>query len=257
MSDVRSSPDALAALDEERRFLLTSLADLEREHAAGDVADDDYRTLRDEYTARAATVLRALERGHAPVPAAPAGRAGRRFLPTILVTLAVAVGGAVLVARYVAPRAAGGSLTGDAPESIAQKLSIARQMQGTGDVSGAVRVYQDVLATDPDNAEARTYLGWMVANTYLSQGLTEATAPDVARAAMASSERQLDRAIAIDATYADPRCFKAIVRFRFYADAAGAQAAADACQAARPPAVVAGLVANLVREIDAALAARS
>ncbi len=36
-------PDALAALEEERDFLLRSLEDLEREYAAGDVDDSDFR----------------------------------------------------------------------------------------------------------------------------------------------------------------------------------------------------------------------
>ena len=47
-------PDRLAELEEERRFLLRSLDDLAREHEFGDVTDEDYRTLQDGYTARAA-----------------------------------------------------------------------------------------------------------------------------------------------------------------------------------------------------------
>ena len=43
--------DRLAALEEERRFLLRSLTDLEREHDAGDVDDLDYETLKDGSTA--------------------------------------------------------------------------------------------------------------------------------------------------------------------------------------------------------------
>ena len=52
------NPDRLAELEEERRFLLRSLADLEREHEAGDVDRVDYRALKDGYTVRAAAVLR-------------------------------------------------------------------------------------------------------------------------------------------------------------------------------------------------------
>ena len=243
----------MSDLDEERRFLLTSLADLDREHAAGDVADDDYRTLRDGYTARAARVIRTLD-GQPQAPVAPSARRSRRAVVPMLVTLAVAVVGAVAVVRYVAPRSATGGLTGDAVDAVAAKLSLARQLQTTGDVGQAIQVYQDVLRTDPDNAEARTYLGWMVANTFVRQGVTVDTANDVTKAAMASSERQLDRAIEINPNYADPKCFKAVVRFRFYGDAAGAKGAIDACEAARPPEVVAALVENLRAEIDKALA---
>ena len=49
-----------AALVEERDFLLRSLRDLEAEHGVGDIGDVDYQNLRDDYTARAAAVLRTL-----------------------------------------------------------------------------------------------------------------------------------------------------------------------------------------------------
>jgi tetratricopeptide (TPR) repeat protein len=49
-------------LNEERDFLLRSLQDLEEERRAGDVDSHDYAVLKDGYTARAAAVLRALDR---------------------------------------------------------------------------------------------------------------------------------------------------------------------------------------------------
>ncbi|MEY2426529.1 MAG: hypothetical protein QOI61_2101, partial [Actinomycetota bacterium] len=45
----------------ERDFLLRSIADLDAEQEAGDLATDDFAALRDDYVARAAAVLRALE----------------------------------------------------------------------------------------------------------------------------------------------------------------------------------------------------
>src|SRR5690606_37957028 len=52
---VERSPadDDLVALEEQRDFLLRSLDDLEREREAGDLDDDDYQALKDDYTARA------------------------------------------------------------------------------------------------------------------------------------------------------------------------------------------------------------
>jgi hypothetical protein len=41
------NPDELALLEEERRFLLRSIDDLDREQAAGDVDDADYAAVRD------------------------------------------------------------------------------------------------------------------------------------------------------------------------------------------------------------------
>ncbi len=69
----------LSTLEEERDFLLRSLRDLDAEREANDLDDVDYQTLRDDYTARAADVLRAIEvrkrGGGAPPPPRGAGRA--------------------------------------------------------------------------------------------------------------------------------------------------------------------------------------
>ena len=68
------NPDRLAELEDERRFLLRSLRDLDAEHDAGDVDEDDYATLRDGYTKRAADVLRE----HRGGPGRRCRRRGRR-----------------------------------------------------------------------------------------------------------------------------------------------------------------------------------
>ncbi len=51
---------SLRDLEEERDFLLRSISDLDRERAANDLTEADYRRLRDGYTARAADVMRRL-----------------------------------------------------------------------------------------------------------------------------------------------------------------------------------------------------
>ena len=60
------TPERRDQLLEEREFLLTSLADLEREFAVGDVADDDYVSIKDSYTARAAIIIRELSDNEQP-----------------------------------------------------------------------------------------------------------------------------------------------------------------------------------------------
>ena len=65
------------ALEAERDFLLRSLDDLESERDAGNIDDETYRTLHEDYTARAAVVIRSLRDDVAPaLPEAP--RASRR-----------------------------------------------------------------------------------------------------------------------------------------------------------------------------------
>ncbi|HEY1732847.1 MAG TPA: hypothetical protein VGG23_00270, partial [Acidimicrobiales bacterium] len=59
-----------SVLEEEREFFLRSLRDLEAERAAGDIDEVDYLALRDDYTVRAAHILRQLAflDGHGPDP---------------------------------------------------------------------------------------------------------------------------------------------------------------------------------------------
>jgi tetratricopeptide (TPR) repeat protein len=88
-------------LVEERDTVYRALRELDFDHEAGHLADDDYRALRDRYEARAAGALSALDAlGPAPVPAgdavaapAPTARGGWTRSP-----VAIAVGGALLVA---------------------------------------------------------------------------------------------------------------------------------------------------------------
>ena len=246
-------------LDEQRDFLLRSLDDLEREHDAGDVDEVDYVALRDSYTTRAAAVIRALDGGGTVATAVPAvataaaDRGRRRVWTTVFACVIVAGLVSFAVVRFVAPRPVGGTATGGAPDSISTLLVQARQSQGA-DTLGAIKLYQQVLTRDPDNAEARTYVGWLVASQLLRQGLSATTALASMVSAMDASEALLDRAIVLDPTYADPKCFKGIVRFRFYADAPGAKSAVDACLAANPPEVVKGLVQKLQTDVNAALA---
>jgi tetratricopeptide (TPR) repeat protein len=212
----RTEP-ARAALEDQRDFLLRSLDDLEREHGAGDVDDADYLALRDDYTARAAAVLRALDAGapDAPPTAAPA-RAGRRVL-VLLAVLAFAGLAGLLVAQAAGRRDAGEVATGDVRQTVTAKLNEAGRLLSEGDADAAVDLYDEVLRDQPTNAEALTYRGWALymfldrPEDGLSSLLDAATAdreyPDVhAFLAVAflrsglvdEAERELDRLEALD-----------------------------------------------------------
>lgn len=153
-------------LEQEREFVLASLRDLEREHDAGDLSDDDYRALHDRYTARAAQVLRALE-AEAPAAPRPARRARRRrrwLLVTGLVCLAVA--GLVLgLAAVVAPRLPGQAATGSprlgAGQAVAEELAQAETLDGEGQTAKALALYQQVLQREPHQPEAAAEAGWI------------------------------------------------------------------------------------------------
>jgi len=235
--------DRLAELEDERRFLFTSLTDLEREHEAGDIDDADYETLKDGYTARAAAVLRAIDEGRRALPPRPRRRWGRIALA--VGTLAVvALGLGLLVAHFAGQRLPGQTVSGGIAEDSNSRLAQARSLLGT-DPARSLLLYEAVKEVDPDNVEATTYLGWLLsiqaANTGSAASITQA-------------EGLLDDAITLDPQRADAYCFKAVVRFRFLQDAATARTTLDKCVALHPPAEVTGLVQGLSDEIDAAVA---
>jgi tetratricopeptide (TPR) repeat protein len=204
------------SLEDQRDFLLRSLEDLEREHDAGDVDDVDYQTLKDDYTARAAKVLRAIEGGPTPTSSPARPRRSRRTIGIVTGVVVFAVLAGVLLAQSAGRRQEGESATGDIRQSITQRLNSAGQLGSQAKYDQAIKVYDDVLAEDPDNAEAAAYKGWMMtlggdAEAGLSQLLTAATAhpeyPDghaflavvfFQNGLIDESSRELDRLDALD-----------------------------------------------------------
>ncbi len=232
------NPDQLAELEEQRRFLLRSITDLDREHRYGDVDDHDYATLRDGYTARAASVLRAIEAGQAEVPQRRP-RHPRVLAAWIVGTLVVATLAGWLVARTSGQRLPGQAITGGLPgDEVALKLTEARQFLRV-DPQQAILRYQQVRELDPDNAEALTYMGWLIAQS----GSAEAAA---------SGAEFLRGAITLDSTYADPHCFLAITSADFLQppDIETARSEAQACLDNNPPSLMLDMIRGFVDRIE-------
>jgi len=164
-------PDALAALEEERRFLLRSLDDLEREHEAGDVDEVDYETLKDDYTARAARTIRSIESHHARLTQARPPRNWRRVLVTVAAVGAFALIAGVVVAQAAGRRGAGDTITGDVRSTTRSRLDEALQLASRQQYDEAIALYDDVLADQPDNVEAMTYKGWIQYQSGDGQGV--------------------------------------------------------------------------------------
>jgi hypothetical protein len=246
--------DRLAELEEERRYLLRSLKDLESERVAGDVDDVDYETLKNGYTVRAASVLRQIEHGQSAL----APKAQRNWKRTIVVSLAVlafAVAVGAALASAFGERGASDEITGFSPADDARTtLANARAALGGGDFARAQALFisadQDEISRDNDNAEARTYVGWTTA-LLANQTAINSDEP--------IDQRQLDisllalkQSISIDPTFADPYCFVAIIEFNFLDDAAAALPFVEQCELLNPPADIAGLIEVFATEIRAA-----
>ena len=185
--------DHIAALEEQREFLLASLDDLEAEFAAGDLDDTDYRALKATYTTRAAGVIRSIE-ARKVASAAPRRSWGRVAAWTTSIVLTASVAG-VLVAQFSGSRSAGDSFTGDIRTTSRELLVDAQQTFGSGDLEGAIDIYDDVLEIQPSSTEALAYKAWMLR---LSGDLD-------------SAMPLIEDAVAIDPGYADARVFGAVI----------------------------------------------
>ena len=222
-------------LEEERDFLLASLRDLQREREAGELSERDYQALRDDYTARAAVVLRALERGK-DRPATPRDRPQpvrtRRSLGiTVVVIVAIAgvAGGAV--AAFSGQRQAGAPLTGSLPDTPSGRMQQALELESQGKAADALKIYDELLRGDPRNVQALAYRGWL---------LKRAGLPDKAM-------ESLDQAVAIDPKFPDAHFFRGMVLYQDRKDPAGAVTEFRLFLSNNPPQEMVPLVEDVLR----------
>jgi uncharacterized protein (TIGR02996 family) len=237
-SATRFDPDDLASLESERDFLLRSIADLEIEREAGNLDDERYRALKDDYTARAAAVLRSIEEGRAARPA-PTPAPKRRKLLTGGAVLAFVVVAALALAAAAGKRHAGQTITGNAQSASAQSgatgdasdaarraglerqvkehpddatahLVFARYLLEKGEATEAVKEYVATARLDPKNAEANAYAGWVSFVAAQSASADPKTAAELTDRALA----RLDLAVAANDSYPDAHFFRGMVQFR-------------------------------------------
>lgn len=232
------------ALEAERDFLLRSLDDLEAERAAGGIDDQSYRTLHDDYTARAAAVVRALRDGVDTRPVAPRPSGRRRLLVVggvVAFALVLGVGlAAALGARLpgqtasgnsgpdVVPSTSGGpserrqdleaAVAAD-PSDATSRVLLARLVEADGDLAGALKLYDEVIALDPASADAYAQSGRIL---YLTASSGVAPEADIA-GLVEESRTRLDRAVDLDPEYPDARYFRAIVLAYEFGDFQAAQ----------------------------------
>lgn len=248
---VRVGAPLAGGRDESTEFLLQSLRDLEAERAAGDLDDDDYQALKDDYTVRAATALRAEERGKRPPAPVKQRRTGRQWALIVAGVVGFAVLAGVLVAQASGERGAGEGVTGEVVDSPTQAAGrciglSAEVQQGTGSTQEALECYQAVLADDPDNPVARTYLGWTLFLT--ARQAAGSLDQDQLAELYVEAHRQLDLAVEADPRYADARAFQIVLAVNEgrFADAEEQLAVFDDLDV---PADIASLVDPLRQEI--------
>ncbi|HEY7651158.1 MAG TPA: tetratricopeptide repeat protein [Methylomirabilota bacterium] len=234
------APDPREPFLEQKRQVLGALRELDFEHEAGHVSDEDYAELRARYESEAAGVLTELDRLGAPPPRPPkaprpARSAGWRHPFALgagavaLVVFGVALGGGI--ARYSAPDPTAGlpmpgsrplaSLEPPAPatsapatsaprtvspEMLRGMLQAARTSLFEGRYGEAIAAYQAVLKRDPKNVDAMTHLALVAA---LAGHADEALVT-------------FDKALAIDPDYPPALLYKGQVLYDIKRDRDGA-----------------------------------
>ncbi len=253
-------PDALAALEEERDFLLRSLDDLEREHDAGDVDDTDYAELKDDYTARAARVLRAIDDRRELAASVGSSRSWGRTAGVLVIVGVLALGVGWFVFRDAGTRAPGQGLSGDARQDSANLVLQAQQATGQaraalqeGDTTAAldfyqqaIKLYTDALEQSPTNVEAITYRAWVLHN--IAGDGTSDQAIQLNQQSMAG----LDEAVTVDPTYADARVFRAVLLTNL-GQFTSAQSDLDAIDTSQIPSFMVSTVDDLRARVQAGL----
>lgn len=192
-----TDPAKPSADAEDVDFNLLSLVDLEREHAAGDLDDDAYERLRNEYTHRAAAGLhRANDDGDAPAAEpeeTPARPLWQRYGWWALL-VAVVAGVGVMFAANSGSRGAGGNLI--AGQSVDDRLAACAALGPMSPKSGDC--YEELLRQYPKQPQALTYTGWA----------------EVRGGKIDAGVAKLRAAVSADPTYPDPHVFLAVAASR-------------------------------------------
>jgi tetratricopeptide (TPR) repeat protein len=230
-----------ASLESEQQFLLDSLEDLEAEFSAGDISEGDFVQLKADYTVRTARVARQLE----GLPSQPltATDSSRRRLGWIAGVALFGVVSGIALAQFSGERGVNDNITGSIEESPRQQVFRCQSMGAEGQLLASFECFDDVLARDPENAQALGYRGWY---GVLASGSAQAAGEDEAAAELlAAAGVNLDRAVEADPTYPDARAFRMIVLERLGREE-------QACEDARalldlnPPAQILQLVTPVI-----------
>lgn len=153
--------DVLAMLEDQRDVLLRSLDDLEVERERGELSAQDYEALRDDCTRRAAEVIRAIEEGHGLMGDAPP-RSRLRLVVVIVVVGLLALGSGLAAAMSSGTRRAGEVITGGVVDVQGRRMQEAASLANGGEQLKALKLYDTILADDPDHVGALTERGLLL-----------------------------------------------------------------------------------------------
>lgn len=263
MTRTAFDPDELAMLEEERDFLLRSLDDLERERDEGNIEPHDYERLHDDYTARAASVIRSIRDGVEARARAPSSSPRRKLVVAGAVAAFAAVA-ALLLGGALGERLPGQTVTGNQqlapagdatdaestppadlealatavdqnPDDPAARIAYADALLQAGQAADALRQYDAAAALDPDDGRVRATAAFVVFQAGL---VDEALA-------------RLDEAARVAPEHADTYFLRGIVLYRGAGDRQGAREAFERYLELAPRGAYASDVETIIEQIEA------
>jgi hypothetical protein len=241
-------PERKRELEDERDFLMKSLDDLELEHESGGIDDESYAALHDDYTARAAAVIRTLRDGvdvRPPAPPAPPHRTRRRIvLVSVVLVFAIAVGTSLayaLGARLPGQTSTGNSAAVTSTTNAAQKallkkiddlqtkvnanpndfdlrLELAQAYEENGDLQNALKQSDDAITIDPNRPEGHANAARLIYLASEAAPMQQAKNQLVAQALAG-----FNKAIEVGPDYPDTYYFRAVLYSQSLRDYARAQ----------------------------------
>jgi hypothetical protein len=184
-------------------------------------------------------VLRALEERRQAFVDARRPRSRGRIAALVAGVILFAVIAGVLVAQALGGRAPDQTATGDIRQTPSQeaKRCVGRISPGA-DPRPALRCFQNVLKTDPQNPVALAYQGWTLNLTVMT---TSNLQPAAAKQFRDDAARFVAQAVKADPGYSDALAFAAIIALQS-GKPAEAQKALQALDRSKPPADITALV---------------
>lgn len=229
-------PERRRQLEEERDFLMRSLDDLELERESGGIDDESYTELHDDYTARAAAVIRTLRDGvdvtPARAPRSPQRMRRRALLVGGIAVFAVLAG--VSLAYALGARLPGQTSSGNSaaapsttnasqravlarikdlekqvnakPDDYDLRLQLARAYEENSDLANALKQSDAAITIDANRPEGH-------ANAARLLYLASAQVPnkDARAQLVAQALAGFDEAIKVGPDYADAYYFRAVL----------------------------------------------
>jgi len=244
----RLAPDRRRQLEEERDFLMASLDDLELEHESGGIDDESYAELHDDYTARAAAVIRTLRDGvdvtRAPPPRSPSRTRRRVVLVSVVLVFAIAVGTSLayaLGARLPGQTSSGNSTAAPSttnatqaalskriddlqsevnasPDDYDLRLELSRAYEENGDLQNALEQSDAAITIDANRPEGHANAARLI---YLAS--ESAPAQEAKNALISQALAGLNQAIMVGPDHPDSYYFRAVLYSQSLRNYQGAQ----------------------------------